>query len=140
MKHFKDSNNNIYAYEADGSQDAYILPNLVAITEEEADAIRNPPPPPETPEQIIARLESAIDSHLDTIAHSYRYESIRTMVTYAFSDHPTFGAEGRAAVKWRDACYQRGIEVLGEVEREERAIPTEAELIDELPLITAFFE
>lgn len=43
-KYFKDSQNNVYAFEADGSQDAYIKPDLVAITEEEADAIRCPAP------------------------------------------------------------------------------------------------
>ncbi|MGZ4959336.1 MAG: hypothetical protein ACXV7J_08790 [Methylomonas sp.] len=44
MKFYKDENNNVYAYTADGSQDAYILPNLIAITQEEADALRIPPP------------------------------------------------------------------------------------------------
>jgi hypothetical protein len=28
---------------------------------------------PELPEQIIARLERAIDNHLDAVAQSYRY-------------------------------------------------------------------
>jgi hypothetical protein len=39
----------------------------------------------ETASQIMARLEKAIDRHLDAVANSYRYESIRTMVTYATS-------------------------------------------------------
>jgi len=43
MKYYKDPNNNIFAYAKDGSQDAYIKQNLVAITDAEADAIRNPP-------------------------------------------------------------------------------------------------
>lgn len=34
-KYFKDENNNVYAYAADGSQDAYIKPGLIPITEEE---------------------------------------------------------------------------------------------------------
>lgn len=43
MKHFKDpSNNEIYAFEEDGSQDAFIRKDLVMITDAEADAIRNP--------------------------------------------------------------------------------------------------
>lgn len=42
MKHFKDENNEVYAYEEDGSQDAYIAKNLIMITDAEADAIRNP--------------------------------------------------------------------------------------------------
>jgi hypothetical protein len=41
MKHYKDPiTNEIYAYEADGSQDALIREDLVAISDAEADAIR----------------------------------------------------------------------------------------------------
>ena len=40
MKHYKDSNNNIYAYESDGSQDHLIPDNYISITDKEADAIR----------------------------------------------------------------------------------------------------
>ena len=40
MKHYKDENNLVYAYEEDGSQDAYIPSHLIPITNEEADAIR----------------------------------------------------------------------------------------------------
>jgi hypothetical protein len=41
MKHYKDPNTNeIYAYEADGSQDTFIKPGLIAITESEVNAIR----------------------------------------------------------------------------------------------------
>lgn len=53
MKYYKDGNNNVYAYEADGSQDAYIQANLTVITQEEALAITNPP---ETPEQALERI------------------------------------------------------------------------------------
>lgn len=97
---------------------------------------------PETPEQIIARLEGVIDSHLDAVAQSYRYESIRTMVTYAASDHPKFGPEGRAAVKFRDAVYGYGYDKIEACTREvdPDPIPTEAELLTELPSIQDFFE
>lgn len=45
-----DKNNNLFAYEADGSQDSYIPKDFVAITDEEADAIRlaNQPVVPKT--------------------------------------------------------------------------------------------
>jgi hypothetical protein len=40
MKHYKDPNTNeIYIYEADGSQDEFIKEGLVAITDEEANTI-----------------------------------------------------------------------------------------------------
>jgi hypothetical protein len=38
MKYYKDSNNLIYAYEPDGSQD-HLIGNKTAITKEQADAI-----------------------------------------------------------------------------------------------------
>lgn len=44
MKYFKDTNNQVYAYEADGSQDAFIPTNLVAMTPEEVQAHLTPPP------------------------------------------------------------------------------------------------
>ena len=41
MKHYKDPNTNeIYAYEADGSQDAWIKPGLVPVTDEQAEEVR----------------------------------------------------------------------------------------------------
>jgi hypothetical protein len=95
---------------------------------------------PETPEQAAERLELALDGHIDSVAKSYRYTSIHTMVTYATSEHPTFGAEGKAAVLFRDACYAKAIEIQDAVQAGQRDIPTEAELIAEMPLITNFLE
>ncbi|WP_426576663.1 tail fiber assembly protein [Xenorhabdus stockiae] len=43
MKYYKSEDNKVYAYESDGSQDAWIKPGLIRITDEEADAITNPP-------------------------------------------------------------------------------------------------
>lgn len=93
---------------------------------------------PESADEVIARLEKCLDVHLDAVANSYRYESIRTMVTYATSEHPTFGNEGKAAVAFRDAVYAYGIQCISDVQNELREIPTEAELIAELPLFTDF--
>jgi hypothetical protein len=42
MKFFKDSNNTVYAFESDGSQDGFISGNLIAITPLEADQLRSP--------------------------------------------------------------------------------------------------
>jgi len=93
---------------------------------------------PETPEQTIARLESALDRYLDSVAKNYRYESIRTMVTYDGDPNPKFDAEGKAAKAWRSACYTRSIEIMDEVLLGQREVPTEEELIDLMPLISDF--
>lgn len=42
MKYYKDENNAVYAFEADGSQDDFIGEHLIAITEAEANLIINP--------------------------------------------------------------------------------------------------
>ena len=40
MKHYKDQQNNLYAYEPDGSQDHLIPQEYVQISHEEAEVIR----------------------------------------------------------------------------------------------------
>jgi hypothetical protein len=42
MKYYKNSNNTVFAYAADGSQDHVIKSGLIAITSEQAEAITNP--------------------------------------------------------------------------------------------------
>lgn len=45
MKLFKNpADNTVWAYEADGSQDAFISPSFIPITEEEANELRKPAP------------------------------------------------------------------------------------------------
>lgn len=39
MKYYKDKDNNIFAFEADGSQDEFISDDLIAITQKEAEDI-----------------------------------------------------------------------------------------------------
>jgi hypothetical protein len=55
MKLYKDPANTVYAYEADGSQDAIIPADQVPITQEEADALRFPPMPPVIPQSVTMR-------------------------------------------------------------------------------------
>ncbi|BBG58878.1 tail fiber assembly protein [Providencia rustigianii] len=54
MKYYKDKNNEVYAYESDGSQDTFIADDLVLISKQEALEITNPPP---SKEQLIAEAE-----------------------------------------------------------------------------------
>lgn len=102
------------------------------------DEIVKLPPPPETPEQIIARLEGAIDRYLDAQAQSFRYESIRTMVTYENDTNPKFNAEGVGAKAFRSAVYTLGVSLIGEVQSGMREVPTEAELLALMPKLDDF--
>lgn len=71
MKYFKDSNQNIYAYEADGSQDHLISADYFSITKEEADEIiklkqeqqiKEATAKLPTKEEQIAALQAQIDA------------------------------------------------------------------------------
>ncbi|EOG6951246.1 tail fiber assembly protein [Edwardsiella piscicida] len=55
MKYFKDDNHCVYAYASDGSQDKFIKPSIIPITEKEAMDIANPPP---TQDEVIAEAEA----------------------------------------------------------------------------------
>lgn len=44
MKFFKDKNDVVYAFASDGSQDQFIPPDLIKISEHEAQQLANPPP------------------------------------------------------------------------------------------------
>jgi hypothetical protein len=105
-----------------------------------ADGVVTVKPVEESAEQIVARLESALDRKLDEVANEYRYESIRTMVTYATSEHPIFGNEGRAAVAYRDYVYGHGIQCITDVQNGLRDIPNESELLAELLPFTDFLQ
>jgi hypothetical protein len=62
MKTYKDTNNNLWAYELDGSQDHLIPSDFIQITDDEANAIRAEQQPviviPEpTKNELLAELE-----------------------------------------------------------------------------------
>lgn len=77
MKYYINSNNEIFAYESDGSQD-HLVDNKTPITQEEVDAIiaekypATTPPPAPTKEELLAKLEAlaaqiaALDSSSET--------------------------------------------------------------------------
>ena len=56
MKHYKNNNNQIYAYEEDGSQDHLIPDSFVSITDEEAAVLR----------------KAEADSYLATLTYSQK--------------------------------------------------------------------
>ena len=80
-----------------------------------------------------SRLTAAIQSMLDETAQERGYDNILSLCTYATSPTAKFAAEGQAGVSWRDEVWAKGYAILADVEGGERAIPTEAELLSELP-------
>lgn len=63
MKYYKDTQNNVYAYEDDGSQD-HLIDDKTAMTDEEVEAHLNPP---KTAEEIAAAEKQAIAGQLASL-------------------------------------------------------------------------
>lgn len=90
--------------------------------------LKTPPP-----EQIIAAITAAVQRHLDATARTRNYDGILSLCSYATSTNPKFGPEGQAGVAWRDAVWAACYAILADVQAGNRAVPTEAQLLIELP-------
>lgn len=100
---------------------------------EEVDPI--PPGYAPTIEEIKASLIRAIQSHLDAKAQERGYDNIFTACTYVGDINPAWAAEGQAYKIWRSSVWQHCLQVMADVQDGLRAIPAEAQLIAELPIL-----
>lgn len=109
--------------------------NKIITTDESGRPVLADPPPP-TPEQIEAAKVLTVQKHMDDAARALRYDDIATAVTYAGeSAVPKFQAEGQAFREWRSLVWAKCYAILDEVQAGTRSIPTDAELIAELPAL-----
>lgn len=94
-------------------------------------------PPPPTLEQIQRQCVDAVQAHMDDAARALNYDDIKTAVTYADEPAvPKFQAEGQAFRAWRSLVWATCYQIMDEVLAEQRPVPTAAELIAQLPLLT----
>lgn len=89
--------------------------------------------PVPTPEEIQKQLTDAVQRVLDNNAQELNYDSCLSVCSYIDTGVPKFDAEGRAFRAWRSAVWAKGYEILAQVQAGQRAIPTEEQLIAELP-------
>lgn len=93
-----------------------------------------PQPPKEVLEaRIQKQLTNAVQRVLDKKAQELLYDSCLSVCSYIDTGVPKFDAEGKAFRAWRSAVWAKGYEILAQVQSGERDIPTEEELIAELP-------
>ena len=96
MKYYKDINNEVFAYEEDGSQD-HLIGDKILMTAEEVEAHINPP---KTEEQILA----------EKVAEAKAYLASTDYVTAKYNDEVTVtGSMTKAAflAKYSDVYAQR---------------------------------
>ena len=93
--------------------------------------------PEPTKEEIEANVQSqltdAVQRLLDSKARELLYDSCLSVCSYIDTGVAKFDAEGRAFRAWRSAVWAKGYEILAQVQAGQRAIPTEEQLIAELP-------
>ena len=105
---------------------------------EHPEVVQDEPLPPEPTQeelqaQIQKQLTDAVQHVLDAKAQELNYDSCLSVCSYIDTGVPKFDAEGRAFRTWRSAVWAKGYEILAQVQAGQRAIPTEAELLAELP-------
>jgi len=82
--------------------------------------------------QIQDDLVKSVQSVLDTAAREHGYDNIVSACSYAAAPN-VFQAESVKFLSWRADCWAHCYAVLADVTAGTRTIPTEAELIAELP-------
>ena len=88
---------------------------------------------PNAPERVKRTRISQIQQHLDAEAQKKGYDNILSAVSYSTDAQGPFHSEGVAFARWRSECWKKGFEVLDEVEKGQRTIPSKDELISLLP-------
>lgn len=93
-----------------------------------------PEPTKEEIEQRIQKqLTDAVQHVLDAKAQELFYDNCLSVCSYIDTGVPKFDAEGKAFRAWRSAVWAKGYEILAQVQSGERGIPSEEELLAELP-------
>lgn len=112
MKYYTDANGEVWAFAADGSQDAHIPAGLTAVTVAEATTIASPAP---TNAQLEAQYALALTNAINAVAQAWQYDTVYTAATYLNSGVAQFQKEASALITWRDTAWNNAQTLLAEV-------------------------
>lgn len=115
-------------------------PDNVTLEVEPEPEPKYEPTQEETEARIQKRLTNAVQHVLDSKAKELNYDSCLSVCSYIDTGVAKFDAEGVAFRKWRSAVWAKGYEILAEVQEGKREIPTEEELIADLPELVIVYE
>ena len=98
------------------------------------------PTPQEVAERIQNELTDAVQNVLDSKAQELNYDNCLSVCSYIDTGVARFDAEGKAFRAWRSAVWAKGYEILAQVQAGQRGIPTESELLAELPELVIVYD
>lgn len=90
--------------------------------------------------RINTALSKYVQGWLDTKAQDLQYDNCNSACTYIDTGIPRYDSEGKAFRQWRSAVWNAYYEILAEAFAGERSIPTQEELIAELPELKIIYE
>ena len=86
--------------------------------------------------QAMAEYSGAIQAHMEAKAHERHYDSLQSAISYRDDANEQFAAEAAALFVWRSAVWTYATAELEKVTSGQRAQPSVADLIGELPAFT----
>lgn len=90
-------------------------------------------------EKIQEHLTAKIQEVLDGEAQKLGYDSCLSVCSYVDTGVQKFDDEGAAFRAWRSQVWAKGYEILDEVKAGTREIPTEEELLAEMPKLALVY-
>ena|SRR5271165_1307718 len=123
MNYYTDANGEVWAFAADGSQDAFKPAGLTLVTIPQATAIVYPTL---TQAQIESQYAAALTNSINAVAQSWQYDNIYTAATYLNSSVTQFAHEAAALVGWRDTAWNNAQTLLAQVQAGTATMPVSA--------------
>lgn len=92
---------------------------------------------PELTAPTLRDYEDALQAKVDRVAQEKLYRDGVTLASYAMSQNPTYSAEARAFLDWRDSFWDYANTELAKAlsEPPQRDVPTISEFLAEMPVI-----
>lgn len=86
-------------------------------------------------DMVSKAVTDQVQMYLDSVAREKRYDNALTLATYATSTNPTFAAEAKKFIEYRDTCWGICYDTLAKYAKREIPMPTPDEVLKSFPKI-----